>query len=130
MDDRTNRGASQKSAMRKIVWLSFLFGVVAYGVVGYLVFPRPDTPSSLPVWLFPLLAATATIAAFVLPSRLAGLDVSAGSVIPPAEIVGWALAESVAIFGLVSVVLGGPRDPLLAYLIAAFAILLVLRPTD
>ena len=125
-----NRDASQKSAVRKIVWLSFLFGIVAYGLVGYLVFPRPETPSALPVWLFPLLAATGAIAAFVLPGRLADFGAGTSSVIPPGEIVGWALAESVAIFGLVSVVLGGPTTPLIAYLAVAFVILIVLRPTD
>ena len=130
MENRVNQDDAPKGAMRKIVWLSFLFGIVAYGVVGYLVFPGTEAPSSLPVWLFPLLAAMVAVAAFVLPSRLADFGAGTSSMIPPGEIVGWALAESVAIFGLVSVILGGPATPLIAYLAVAFVILIVLRPTD
>jgi hypothetical protein len=128
--ERPPQGAGA-AATRKILWLSFLFAILAYGVVGYLVFAPAAAASPFPNWLWPLAALCAAAAAFLLPSRMADAvpDVDAPGV-RPREIVGWALAETVAIVGLVSVALGAPRGPLIVYLVSAAVLLWFLRPSD
>ena len=122
--------AASSQATRKILWLSFLIAIVAYGVVGYLVFTAEARPSPLPFWIWPVLALFAAAAAFVLPSRVADLAPETDNAVRVPEILGWALAETVAIIGLVSVALGAPRGPLGVYLAASAVLLWVLRPQD
>ena len=121
--------ASSSQATRKILWLSFLIAIIAYGVVGYLVFTGEVRPSPVPYWVWPLLAVFAAAAAFVLPSRIADMAPETDSAVRVPEILGWALAETVAIVGLVSVALGAPRGPLAVYLAASAVLLWFLRPT-
>ena len=132
-------GASSSKATRKILWLSFLIAIVAYGVVGYLVFREPEHvgsrpyglfPPSLPYWVWPLLALFAATAAFVLPSRVVDRAPESDAAVRVPEILGWALTETVAIIGLVSVALGAPRGPLAVYLLASAVLLWFLRPQD
>src|SRR3989442_289770 len=111
------------SATRKILWLSFLIAIVIYGVVGYLVFAQGGGRMAVPGWLWPLLAVGAAVAAFVVPPRISDALPGPDAFLRPAEVVGWALAETVAILGLLSVALGGPRQPLIAYLVVAAVIL-------
>jgi len=115
---------------RKILWLSFLLAIVAYGVVGYLVFAPGPQMNPLPFWLWPVLALFAAAAAFVLPSRIVDMAPENDAAIRVPEILGWALAETVAIVGLASVALGAPRGPLIVYLTAAAVLLWFLRPQD
>jgi len=122
--------ASSSQATRKILWLSFLVAIVAYGVVGYLVFTQDVRPSPVPYWVWPILALFAAAAAFVLPSRVADATGEADRAVRVPEILGWALAETVAIVGLVSVALGAPRGPLAVYLTASAVLLWFLRPQD
>lgn len=122
--------ASSQKATRKILWLSFLIAIVAYGVVGYLVFTGEVRPSPLPYWVWPLLALFAAAGAFVFPSRVADTSPEAQGAVRVPEILGWALAETVAIIGLVSVALGAPRGPLAVYLTASAVLLWFLRPQD
>lgn len=122
--------APSQKATRKILWLSFILAIVAYGVVGYLVFTRETEPSPVPYWVWPLLSLFAAFAAFVLPSRLEDVAAQSGSAVRVPEIVGWALAETVAIIGLVSVALGAPQGPLAVYLVASAVLLWFLRPQD
>ena len=121
---------SSQNATRKILWLSFLIAIVAYGVVGYLVFTGEVRPSPLPFWVWPLLALFAAVAAFMLPARVADASGDTESAVRVPEILGWALAETVAIVGLVSVALGAPRGPLVVYLAASAVLLWFLRPQD
>ena len=122
--------APSKKATRKILWLSFIVAIVAYGVVGYLVFTTEVRPSPLPYWVWPLLALFAAAAAFVLPSRIADAALETDSAVRVPEILGWALAETVAIIGLVSVAFGAARGPLAVYLVASAVLLWFLRPQD
>jgi hypothetical protein len=122
--------APSSQATRKILWLSFLLAILAYGVVGYLVFTEETRPSPLPYWIWPLLALFAAASAFVLPSRIADAAPEATRGVRVPEVLGWALAETVAIIGLVSVALGASRGPLAVYLVAAAVLLWFLRPQD
>jgi hypothetical protein len=122
--------APSSRATRKILWLSFILAIVAYSVVGYLVFTEQVRPSPLPYWVWPLLALFAGAAAFVLPSRIADAAPESDNAVRIPEILGWALAETVAIIGLVSVALGAPRGPLVVYLVASAVLLWFLRPQD
>ena len=122
--------APSNKATRKILWLSFIVAIGAYGVVGYLVFTTDVRPSPFPYWLWPLLALLAAAAAFVLPSRIADVAPETDRAVRVPEIIGWGLAETVAIIGFVSVALGAQRGPLVVYLVASAVLLWFLRPQD
>jgi hypothetical protein len=117
--------------IRRILWISFLFAVVAYGVVGYLLFaPAISSPRVLPDWVWGVIAVVLAGAAVWLPGNLPLGTARTPSGLRTAEVVGWSLAESVAVVGLISIALGGGRVYLVAYLVVAAAILWLKRPTD
>jgi hypothetical protein len=127
------RAAASQTAIRRVLWASFLLALLAYGVLGYTLFGRSEAVTPFPTWLWPVVAAVFAAAAFFVPGALADqLAAKAGAqtMIRPSEIIGWAFAEGVAVVGLVSVILGGPKEPLVLYLAAAAAILWLRRPTD
>jgi hypothetical protein len=117
--------------IRRILWISFLLAVFVYGVVGYLLFAPAASPAPLlPNWIWALIAAVLAGAAVWLPGNVPMGRTETPSGIRTPELVGWSLAESVAVVGLVSVALGGNRIFLLAYLVVAAAILWLQRPGD
>jgi hypothetical protein len=118
--------------VRPIVWASMLVSVFLYGVVGYLVFHERPDPGPGPAWIWLTGAALLGAAAFVVPRFLEGKSVgpAGGSTVRPPELVGWAMAESVAVLGLVWAALGGSREILIAFLVVAAVLLILQRPTD
>jgi len=121
-------------ATRRILWASFLFSLVVYGALGYTVLAGASDAAGSPVpgWIWPAVAGALAAAALILPRALGNqLSRRAGSasLASPSELVGWAFAEAVGIIGLVSVILGGVKEYLVLYLLAAAAILWIRRPT-
>jgi len=123
MDDRSmgSRGSMPASRLW-IIWANLLVAVGVYAVVGYFVAPdRAANEQALGV-LVPVFAVVAlfeVLAVFVLrpvlAERMGGVAFA---------IVRWAVAESVAIFGLALRFLGAPVSTM-AMFIAASALLLV-----
>lgn len=101
---------------QRIVWIGMLGSVLVYGVILALVSPPRDPEAD--TLALALAAMAVPVGAFsVVVHRLLRLAP------PTGPIVRWAMAESVAIFGLVAAFLGGP--PLIAGLLFAFALVLL-----
>ena len=107
-----------------ILWLAFVVAVLIYGVVGFVV-PVSSEAARLPGWIFPVIALILGISALLLPTFLSGrgqaTTVTGG-------IIAWAMDESVAVVGLVSVFLGASSTVFVAYLVGSWVLLWIHRP--
>lgn len=112
---------SSNHQQRLLIWGAMLSSVALYGGIAQVVKPpaaaEPDT-LMLMSRVLPALSLMQTIAVLALPRLLP----SAAPL--PREVVGWALAESIAIFGLLLHFLGAP--PLTMWIQLAWAVLLLL----
>jgi hypothetical protein len=144
--------AKEALAVRRVVWISFVIALVAYGFVGAYVFAADSRPVDLPGWLWPVVAVVLGMGSLLVSGALRGgsrIGAPAGSGAAPPEaqgsplvrtpvsaalpvpaLLGWALAEGVGIIGLVSLVLGGSVRGLVVYLAAALVLLVLQRPGE
>ena len=118
---------------RTVIWLAFMMAVFIYGVVGYVV-PVEEGyggagSASIPAWFFPVMGLFMAVAALLVPTFLSGREVSAGGgALDGRELISWAMDESVAIVGLVTMFLGLNRELFPAYLAVSLVLLVVHRP--
>lgn len=142
-DPRTPVGPKEALAVRRVVWISFVIALVAYGFVGAFVFVGEARPVGLPAWLWPVVAVVLGMGSLLVSGILRGRStpstkapVRSAAPATPAnalsvpELLGWGMAEGVGIIGLVSVVLGGSVRALVIYLVAALIVLVLERPTE
>ena len=117
---------------RMILWLAFVVAVVIYGVVGFMVAGEGyggAGSAAIPGWLFPVVGLFLAVASLLLPSFLSGRELpSGGAPVGGADIVTWAMDESVAIVGLVTKFLGVDADYFPLYLAASAVLLVIHRP--
>jgi len=131
--ERDPKTVSPQVPLRRLVWVAMLLAVAMYGVVGFLALPERTGSSPVPGWIWFAVGVVLGAAAFWVPRVLDNKAVSrpAGpQALRMDEILGWALAESLAILGLVQVVLGGPRSTLVGFLVASAVILILQKPRD
>lgn len=125
----------------KIIWLAFLFGLVIYALLPPLLrLPRetPDPQFRAIVFVVLAIAAVSAIAViFVLRRRSAAAPAGGEPEIPEnhrgtmaAGLVSWALAEAVALFGVVLYLLFHEPLHLYPFLVVAFGLLLLLAPRE
>jgi hypothetical protein len=135
--------AKDSLAVRRVVWISFVLALVAYGFVGVFAFASDARPVQLPAWLWPVVAGVLGMGSLFVSGILRGRRTSptmtpSGSVsartpagsLPMPEVLAWGMAEGVGIIGLVSVVLGGSVRGLVIYLVAALVVLVLERPGE
>ncbi|MCZ7586833.1 MAG: hypothetical protein M5R36_27765 [Deltaproteobacteria bacterium] len=123
-------GVRPSNAKLRLIWLAIFASVVIYAVVG-LVVPGMNGAEAgdgtlrvlMPV--FAVMAAGVTVLVmFVMPNILA----RSGNY-RTLCLVRWAMAESIAVFGLVLLFLGAPAAVGLGFCAWAMALLLLIRPT-
>lgn len=105
-----------------ILWAALLMSILSYGAIGQLVPGAAEGPPQVVPFALLGLAAVQTGLALVLPARLPGLQPLARSIL------GWALAESIAVLGLVLHILGAGRPFFYGLLAWSAVLLVVLRP--
>lgn len=114
--------------VRAVIWISFLFAVFAYGLVGFLLADPRET--GLSGWLLPGVAVAFGGVALLIPRWMPSPVESRGdrASTGAAEVISWAFDESVAVVGLLSVFLGGTWSGTLPYLLASLVLLWLHRP--
>lgn len=130
--ERDPKATPPQMPVRRLVWVAMLLAVAMYGVVGFLALREPVGSSPVPGWAWFAAGVILGAGAFWVPRVLNDKAVSrpAGQALRMDEILGWALAESLAILGLVQVILGGPRSTLVGFLVASAVILILQKPRD
>jgi len=127
--DPTRPLSNPKNPMVFIVWLSLLGSIFIYVLVGFMARSQgappasPDAPLGLMAGMFAIIAL-GTTGFIVLSSRL----------LIRAEyfsfcIVRWALAESIAIYGLALFLMGLDWPFFLGFIVWALALMVVLMPS-
>jgi hypothetical protein len=133
--------AKEALAVRRVVWISFVLALVAYGFVGAFVFSAQARPTALPDWLWPVVAVVLGMGSLFVSGFLRGRNAPSSTMtpgrisgstgaLPVPEVLGWGMAEGVGIVGLMSVVLGGSVRELMLYLAAALILLVLERPSE
>ncbi len=131
---------SGPAPVRTVIWLAFMAAVLMYAVVGWALGGKTAVEAEIPGWLFPLVAAAIGVAALLAPGFLRRQPPPGSAPRPPeapappaavapAELIAWAFDEAVAVVGLVSVLVGGSRGAFAFYLLAAWVLLWLHRPT-
>jgi hypothetical protein len=125
-------------AMLQIVRFALLTSVVLYALIGEVAGPKtPATVSPLLFYILTLVAVTSVAVAFVLrrtlmkesePTASGTVDASVINRWRMANIVTYALAESIAMFGLVLRMLGFTLGQILPFYLAGFILILFLAP--
>ncbi len=119
--------------IRTVIWLAFMAAVFMYGGVGYVVPAAAGYggagSASIPAWFFPVVGLLLAVAALLLPTFLSGrqLSTEAGT-IGAGELMSWAMDESVAVVGLVTMFLGLNRELFPVYLAVSLVLLAIHRP--
>jgi hypothetical protein len=143
-DPRTPIGPKEALAVRRVVWISFVIALVAYGFVGAFVFAADARPVDLPAWLWPVVAAVLGMGSLLVSGVLRGRNpapspMASGRTVPTTpvtgalsvpELLGWGMAEGIGIIGLVTVVFGGSVRGLVVYQVAALILLVLERPSE
>lgn len=127
------KAAPGQVPLRQLVWIAMLIAVAMYGVVGFLALREPVGPSPVPGWIWFAIGVVLGAGAFWLPRVMDEKAVARPTgprVLRMNELLGWALGESLAIVGLVQVILGGPRSTLVGFLVASAVILILQKPRD
>jgi hypothetical protein len=122
------RPSSNPFPVRRLIWFAFLIAVVIYGVVGYVLGARSGMEVRVPgtVWL--ALAVACGAAAILAPRFMPTPSGPPASGASTRDLVVWALDESIAVIGLVSVLLGASTETLVVYVAASLVLLLLHRP--
>ena len=134
MEEGSRKLEAHQAHIRNIVWTSCLLGLVAYGIVGYLVIRTTSLTSTGPGWLWPTLGILMALGSLLVPRMFAGRDSkhlgenTRG--IPLGELLGWALADGVGVMGVVAVAFGASVSVLWISLAVGAILLLVRRPGD
>lgn len=125
------RGGGQPPGTRWFIWLAMATAPLMYGVVLALVLPALEIADGpvVPVWVFGV-AAMVMVWVSTLVRRQWGADSGTRGVaaVPPMMIVTWALDESVAVLGLVAVLLGSPLATYVPFGVIALGLLWLHRP--
>ena len=107
-----------------MIWISLLSAVAVYGIVGFTIAtPAEDLDPPVPEGLWYGMAVVLGLAAFLAPRFLR--ERSPGL---PADLLSWALDESIAVVGLVAVFLGLPTGIFVVFLVASWLLLVWHRP--
>jgi len=118
-----------KSGILWILWLSMVGSIFIYAIVGFMVrenTPAPEDTSMVGVLTLAFsLVSIGTSALALLFGRLTGGKMD----YQPFCIIRWALAESIAIYGLVLFILGASWAVFIPFLVWAIIMQLLLAPT-
>ena len=121
------RTSEARRARLWIIWANMLVSVAVYAGIGYFVATTDGSPAVLRTLVpaFGLVAVTEVFAIAVLrPLLAARMERTAFA------IVRWAVAESIAILGLVLRLLGAPFSTAAIFMAAGALLLAVWRPTE
>lgn len=118
------------AAVMQIIWLALLAAIGMYAVVGIVVM-KPGMFANIPpaqLNVFAMVLAAAAVGQI-------GLALGAPSILPKMpkvslQILRWAMAESIAISGLLLRILGGSTTWFLMFIGCSALLMMTLRPTQ
>jgi len=120
----------QTKKMMWMIWFALLSSVFIYLAVGVILRQKQGDPPNLDaaeMLYYPMvgISLALTIGLFtVFPKLFRGLPYQIHCILR------WALSESIAVFGLILSILGGPADVFITMIIWSAVLYLLQRPTD